>query len=76
MGTGAGPVPSMPPVVLPLCSECGEEMPQMSLFMWHVEGWLIVSTYCPACRVILSTQTVPFAPPAGSGEPSRIHQPS
>jgi hypothetical protein len=64
-------------MVIPICQHCGEEFAGMGIFMWQVEGWLVISAYCPSCRVTLQTQMVPFSPPPdGTGEvipPRRIH---
>lgn len=73
MSAAAGPGPTQP---IPICPHCEGELAGMALFMWQLEGWLIISPYCPHCRVVLHTQAVPIPPQMAVDEPSRIARPS
>lgn len=66
------------PIIFPRCPHCGEDLAGMGLFMWQVQGWLIVSPHCPNpdCRVVLHTQAVPVPPQTVEAEPTRIARPS
>jgi hypothetical protein len=68
-----------PAPLLPRCPHCGEDLAGMGLFMWRVQGWVIVAAYCPnvECRSVLQTQMMPVdEKPTIEGEASRLVRPS
>jgi hypothetical protein len=71
---------NQPAPPLPRCPHCGEDLAGMGLFMWQIQGWLIVSAYCPnlECRSVLQTQMLPLPgeKPMIDAEPRRVVTPS
>jgi hypothetical protein len=74
----SSPAGNLKAAPVPICPNCEGELAGVSIYMWQMENWLVISPYCPHCRVVLHTQVVPFVPGAGvvEGEASRLVRPS